>query len=84
MLSITVLLEKSRVVDQLKGERNFHVFYQICRGATGKMQQDYGFHAPESFEYLMKGNTSSVSTIDDVADFKEMMVRDRVFTVTVL
>ena len=63
------------MVDQLKGERNFHVFYQVCRGATGKMQQDFGLHPPESFEYLMKGNTSSVSTIDDVSDFKEMTVK---------
>jgi len=76
------LLEKSRVVDQLKGERNFHVFYQICRGATAKMQQDYGFHAPESFEYLMKGNTSTVSTIDDVADFKEMTTAMKVIGIT--
>eukprot|EP01087_Luapelamoeba_hula_P023776 TRINITY_DN880_c0_g1_i2.p1 TRINITY_DN880_c0_g1~~TRINITY_DN880_c0_g1_i2.p1 ORF type:complete len:301 (+),score=61.89 TRINITY_DN880_c0_g1_i2:92-994(+) len=66
------LLEKSRVVNQLKGERNFHIFYQMTKGAS-LLSADYGLHTPENFDYCMKGQTTSVSTIDDIDDLKATM-----------
>mmetsp|Transcript_21147 Transcript_21147/g.82083 ORF Transcript_21147/g.82083 Transcript_21147/m.82083 type:complete len:1100 (-) Transcript_21147:145-3444(-) len=69
---INYLLEKSRVIMQLDGERNFHVFYQFCVGASAEEQQDYGLHGPEAFDYLCKGNCLSVPGIDDVKEYKEM------------
>ncbi len=35
----------------------------------------YGLHDPESFEYLMTGECSTVSTIDDVKWWAETCVR---------
>ncbi|GAM28278.1 hypothetical protein SAMD00019534_114540 [Acytostelium subglobosum LB1] len=64
------LLEKSRVVFQLNGERNFHIFYQFCRGATAKEQEEFGIYGPENFAYLTKGNTLDIDGVDDVEEFE--------------
>jgi len=69
---INYLLEKSRVVTQLEGERNFHIFYQFCVGAQGSERQDFGVHEATSFDYLVKGNTTTVDGMDDMKEYQEM------------
>lgn len=67
------LLEKSRVVYQSPGERNFHVYYQVLRGAddaTKKMLQLTG--NPADYRYTNQSGVDSVKSIDDKADFKEV------------
>jgi len=56
------LLEKSRVVYQADGERNFHILYQVFAGGLvpGK---------PEDYHYLNQSGVTKVKTIDDKADF---------------
>ncbi|XP_075464142.1 unconventional myosin-Ie-like isoform X1 [Ascaphus truei] len=62
------LLEKSRVVSQNTGERNFHIFYQLLEGATPEDRENLGVTTPDYYYYL---NQSAVYNVDDISDKKE-------------
>ncbi|XP_072353285.1 myosin-IIIb [Scyliorhinus torazame] len=46
------LLEKSRVVHQDEGERNFHIFYYMFAGISAVDQEVYGLLDPKFYRYL--------------------------------
>jgi myosin-5 len=65
------LLEKSRVVSIQPEERNYHIFYQLIRGADSKERQKYQIRELEHFNYLKNG-CFDVDETDDKANFIEM------------
>lgn len=67
------LLEKSRVVRQNADERNFHIFYQVCAGATADQQTHLGISSPSYYHYLNQSGCDRVEGTDDKADFAETM-----------
>ncbi|EGG13950.1 myosin IB [Cavenderia fasciculata] len=66
------LLEKSRVVYQNHGERNFHIFYQLLAGASAQEKRDYVLSSPDQFYYLNQSECYTVDGIDDAADYREV------------
>mmetsp|Transcript_40855 Transcript_40855/g.102867 ORF Transcript_40855/g.102867 Transcript_40855/m.102867 type:complete len:1038 (-) Transcript_40855:173-3286(-) len=64
------LLEKSRIIHQLPGERNFHIFYQLLAGASKQDISDYKLMPPESFRYL-KDSEFEIAGWDDAKEASE-------------
>ncbi|PIO76687.1 myosin head [Teladorsagia circumcincta] len=49
---------KSRVCRQAKGERNYHIFYQLIAGAPHDLYKKLRLGAPDNFKYLKYGTTT--------------------------
>ncbi|XP_059157051.1 unconventional myosin-Ie-like isoform X2 [Physella acuta] len=67
------LLEKSRVVSQNTDERSFHIFYQLCSGATTKVRENFGITEPNYYNYLLQSGTYNVDGIDDNKEFQDTL-----------
>jgi myosin-1 len=66
------LLEKVRVVKRNKGERGFHIFYQMLAGLKpAELQKHSLVSDPNKYVYLSHSECSKVPGVDDVAGKKK-------------
>jgi len=63
------LLEKSRVTHQAHGERNYHVFYQLCAGLDDAQREALGVREASGHRFTGQGDCLEVDGVDDAADF---------------
>lgn len=65
------MLEKTRVIFQIPGERNFHIFYQLLRSGDSSLLQ--ALKLEDSMDsYVYTTGTSIVDGIDDQHDYSVM------------
>eukprot|EP01022_Parablepharisma_sp_SALTPOND_P015514 TRINITY_DN219_c0_g1_i3.p2 TRINITY_DN219_c0_g1~~TRINITY_DN219_c0_g1_i3.p2 ORF type:complete len:753 (-),score=99.86 TRINITY_DN219_c0_g1_i3:11185-13443(-) len=69
---MSYLLEKSRVATQNRGERNYHIFYYMCRGSKGKEREELFLEDIDDYCYLNATGCTTVDTIDDKEMYKDV------------
>lgn len=55
-----------------KGERNFHIFYQMTKGCVGPLREQLGLTDSSYFNYLSVSGEYNADGVDDVQEFKDM------------
>ncbi|KAJ1826951.1 class II myosin, partial [Coemansia sp. RSA 2599] len=76
------LLEKGRVVGQIRNERNFHIFYQFAKAASQAYRDKFGLSGPESYLYTSAAGCLDVPNIDDAKDYADTLQAMNVIGIT--
>jgi len=66
---INYLLEKSRVVKQAEGERNYHIFYQLSTGLPKEAKEKLFIKEASEYLYLKQSGCYTINGVDDPYEF---------------
>lgn len=78
----TFLFEKSRVVQLDKGERSYHVFYQLCAGAPSDLKERLKLKKASDFKYLNQSDCLVIRNVDDTSNFHLLMEALDIFRIS--
>ncbi|KAL4566850.1 hypothetical protein LXL04_030975 [Taraxacum kok-saghyz] len=69
----TLLLEKSRVSHLSRGERSFHIFYQMCAGAPPAFKDRLNLKLASEYKFLNQSGCLKINGFDDAHNFEKLM-----------
>ncbi|OVA20205.1 IQ motif [Macleaya cordata] len=65
--------EHSRVVQLAKGERTYHIFYQLCAGAPLSLKEKLNLKMASEYNYLRQSDCLTIDDVDDAGRFQMLM-----------
>jgi myosin heavy subunit len=51
------------------GRVQYHIFYQLCAGASSDLKKALSLDAPHTFEYLKQSGCTTIDGVNDGEDF---------------
>lgn len=66
------LLEKSRIARQSQGERNYHIFYELLKGATQQERQQFKLLTANQYYYLSQSTSVDIDGVNDAQNFSQL------------
>ncbi|XP_010520892.1 PREDICTED: myosin-2-like [Tarenaya hassleriana] len=69
----TFLLEKTRVVQLSVGERSYHIFYELCAGASPTLKEKLKLKTASEYSYLNQSDCLIIDGVDDAKKFHKLM-----------
>ncbi|XP_030549734.1 myosin-2 [Rhodamnia argentea] len=69
----TFLLEKSRVVQVANGERSYHIFYELCAGASPALKEKLNLKVASEYNYLRQSDCLTIDGVDDAKKFQMLL-----------
>eukprot|EP00227_Mantoniella_beaufortii_P020036 CAMPEP_0197602356 /NCGR_PEP_ID=MMETSP1326-20131121/37008_1 /TAXON_ID=1155430 /ORGANISM="Genus nov. species nov., Strain RCC2288" /LENGTH=619 /DNA_ID=CAMNT_0043169693 /DNA_START=154 /DNA_END=2010 /DNA_ORIENTATION=- len=65
----TYLLERSRIVTINDPERNFHIFYQLCDGASDDERKSLRLGSPKDYYYTNQSTCVNLTGFDNAVEY---------------
>ncbi|KAF3775409.1 Myosin-1 [Nymphaea thermarum] len=62
----------SRVVQCAEGERSYHIFYQLCAGASPELREKLNLRSASEYNYLKQSKSFKIDGVDDSDMFRKV------------